>query len=92
VDDKIAIEFLHPKTSESFSAALSPQCPAEVALRRLQMAETGPFLEAAPAGRPYQLVVERTAQELTPNTTMADAGLKSGDRLLVMQKMQGANG
>jgi hypothetical protein len=34
--------------------------------------------------------VERTAQELTPNTTMAAAGVQGGDRLLVMQKMQGA--
>jgi len=92
VDEKLAVEFLHPKTSDSYPAALHPLCTAEVALRKLQEADTGPFLEYAPAGRPYQLVLRRTETELTPNTSMADAGVVSGDTLLVVQKHQGATG
>jgi hypothetical protein len=92
MSDKLAVEFLHPKTSDSYPAALHPMCTAELALRKLQEPETGPFLEGATAGRPYGLILRRTEQELTPNATMADAGVVSGDTLLVVQKMQGAAG
>jgi len=88
--DKIHVSFLHPRTSATYQALLDPRCTAEVALDRLQSPSTGPFLEPAPANRPYVLVVASSDQELTPNTTMAAAGVRPGEQLEIRQRAQGA--
>ncbi|HXM58934.1 MAG TPA: hypothetical protein VOB72_26270 [Candidatus Dormibacteraeota bacterium] len=88
--EKIQVNFLHPRTSATYQALLHPQCTAELALQRLQSQDTGPFLEPAPASRPYVLVVASSDQELTPNTTMAAAGVQPGEHLEVRQRAQGA--
>jgi hypothetical protein len=88
--DKIQVSFLHPRTSAAFPALLHPRCTAEFALQRLQAPNTGPFLDPAPANRPYVLVVAGSDQELTPGTTMAAACVQAGDRLEIRQRAQGA--
>lgn len=88
--DKIRILVTHPRTCESFEADVAPACPARTVLEGLQRQDTGPFLDPAPAGRPYALVLARTGRQLTPNTSMGEAGVVAGDQLEVQQMGQGA--
>jgi len=90
MDDKLRIVVSHPRTSETFEADVSPRCPARVVLTSLQSEATGPFLEQAPAGQPYALVLSKSGRQLTPNTTMEDAEVVDGDQLEVQQMGQGA--
>jgi hypothetical protein len=91
--DKIPITVTHPRTSIAMPAEVAPQCPARVVLEGLQRPApdgTPGFLEAAPAGRPYVLTVARTNVALTPETTMAQAGVVANDVLTIDQMGQGA--
>jgi len=91
--DNLHLSFTHPRTSDRFEAMVSPQCTAALALARLQApnaTEDGPFLEAPPPGRPYELVLARTSTVLPAPTTMATAGVVTGDIFEVRQSGQGA--
>lgn len=90
MDNQLRIVVSHPRTSDTFEADVAPACPARTVLAGLQREDSGPFLEPAPEGRPYALVVARTGRQLTPNTSMAEAGVVDGDQLEIQQIGQGA--
>jgi hypothetical protein len=91
--NKVALKFTDPRNSDTFEASVAPECTAEIALAGLMAPNAtpkGPFLQPPPSGRPYELVLTRTSQALSPNTTMGAAGVESGDVLEVRQSGQGA--
>jgi hypothetical protein len=89
---KVRVTFAHPRDSAArFQAETSPECTGWQAIQGLMLGDgDGPFLEKAPAGRPYELVVRRTGVVITPNATLADAGVRDGDDIEVIQRGQGA--
>lgn len=90
-NDAIEVNFTHPRNARLFTAEISPQCTGQKAIDGLLVGdEEGPFLEPAPQGRPYQLVIKRTQGAITPHTTFADAGVISGDVIEIRQDGQGA--
>jgi hypothetical protein len=92
--DKLHLTFTHPRSSEIYDAMVSPQCPAGVALDQLQAdnaTELGPFLEAPPPGRPYELVLARKGIVIPAALTMAAAGVVDGDVFEIRQSGQGAD-
>lgn len=91
--NKLAVYVAHPRSSITYEAQVSPACPASVVLARLQDAsatDSGPFLDPAPADRPYALVLNRTGEQFNPGTTMEELGVVDGDILEVQQMGQGA--
>lgn len=88
----IEVRFMHPRdSSQYFTAELAPSCTGEQAVQGLLAGDDkGPFLQPAPAGRPYELVVSRTGKQITPNMTFDQAGVSDGDVIEVRQAGQGA--
>lgn len=84
---KLNLTFLHPRTSAAYKANVAPACTAQIAIEGLT---SNAFLDPAPNGRPYQLVLSRTDTQLTPSQTMADAGVQENDVIEVRQQGQGA--
>lgn len=84
------IHFLHPRDSHAYDAEVAPECTSKRALTGLQSPETGPFLDPAPNGRPYELVLARNSMVITPDMTMAQAGVVDGEVVEVRQSGQGA--
>lgn len=94
MNDQIPIAVTHPRSSEHYPAQVAPACTARIVLAGLQDADAtpeGPFLELAPAGRPYVLTLARTATAITPDMTMAQAGVRANDVLVVDQMGPGAS-
>ncbi len=89
MSDALEVTFTHPReTDQNFAADVAHDCTAGEALQHLQAKSTGPFLETAPAGQPYQLVVHGNVQP--PETTFDQMGVRTGDLLEVAQAAQGA--
>jgi|ERR1700733_3352103 len=90
VPTKIEATFTHPRTCSAFTAEMSPLCTREEAVRGLIAGdERGPFLDPPPAGRPYELCIQRTSEMIAPGKTFRDAGVIDGDIIEVRQDMQG---
>jgi hypothetical protein len=88
--DTITVRFLHPRASTAFPAALLPDVTGQEALQNLQSSATGPFLEPAPAGNPYTLVLTRTKTSIPAHMSMAEVGVHDGDEVQIGQDGQGA--
>ncbi len=90
-NDKITLNFTHPRSSKVFPAEINPLCTGQQAIAGLIAGDdNGPFLETAPHGRPYELVLSRTNQAITPNMTFGQVGAQDGDVVEVRQAGQGA--
>ena len=90
----VAVKFSHPRDSTlTFEADASPACTGQQAITGLLTGdENGPFLDPPAPGRPYELVLARTGAAITPNMTLAQAGVIDGDNVAVMQRGMGARG
>lgn len=88
----ITVQFTHPRSSERvFTAETAPDCTGQEAIAGLILGgDEGPFLEPPPAGRPYELVLNRTETAITPHMTLGEAGVLDGDLIAVLQRGQGA--
>jgi hypothetical protein len=88
----VKVTFTHPRENgRIFAADINLQCTGQMAIQGLLLGnEAGPFLEAAAAGRPYELSVKRTQMNITPNMTFEQAGVVDGDVIEVRQRGQGA--
>jgi len=90
-NNRIEVTFTHPRSHESFTAFLSPQCTGQKAIQGLIAGNrNGPFLEPAAAGRPYELAVKSSGRAITPNMTFEEAGVVNGDVIEVRQGGMGA--
>ena len=90
-NNKIEVNFAHPRSAKLFTAEIGPQCTGQQAIEGLLVGDDqGPFLEQAPAGRPYELVLKKSKKAITPNMTFEQAGVESGDVIEVRQAGQGA--
>jgi hypothetical protein len=87
---KLKLNFIHPRTSIGYSADVAPECTGAVALQGLQSPATGPFLDPAPQGRPYELVVARSNKMIPATQSFAEAECQTGDTIEVRQSGQGA--
>jgi hypothetical protein len=81
------VDFLHPRDSRAFPAEVEQDTTAKTCLDQLTVEC---FIEPAPKGRPYALVVQRTRQQMLPEMTMRDAGVQNNDALAILQQEQGA--
>ena len=91
-NNKVLVTFIHPReNARSFAADVDPQCTAQVAIEGLIRGNRdGAFLEAAPPGRPYELVLKRTSTAIPPNMSFAQAGVINNDVIEIRQAGQGA--
>jgi hypothetical protein len=91
-NNKLAVTFINPRSNARvFDADLSPECTGQMAIEGLLVGDhNGPFLEPAPPGRPYELVVKSSDVSITPNTTFREAGVVNGDVIEIRQALQGA--
>jgi hypothetical protein len=91
-DNDIEVIFTHPRDPGTFTAVISPQCTGQQAIRGLIAGDdNGPFIVAAPPGRPYELAIKQSGIAITPNMTFAEAGVGNGEVIEVRQGGQGAN-
>ena len=88
----MTVRFTHPRSSHLvFAAETTPGCTGQEAIAGLILGgDDGPFLEPAPAGRPYELILTRTETAITPHMTLGHAGVVDGDVIAVVQRGQGA--
>lgn len=88
---KIKVHFTHPREGgRSFAVEVSPQCTGKQAIEGLLIGgEEGPFLEAVPTARPFELTVMRTGEAITSSMTFEGAGVEDGDIIEVRQAGQG---
>lgn len=84
------VRFTHPRTSDTYLAEISPLLTVKQALNALHSSETGPFLPPPQPGETYNLVLRRTNQRMTLDTTMGSAGVQNGDVLDILLGGQGA--
>lgn len=90
-NNKLEVHFTHPRNAKHFVAEIGPQCTGQQAVEGLLVGdEQGPFLEPAPQGRPYELVLKKSKAAITPNMTFAQAGVETGDVIEIRQAGQGA--
>jgi hypothetical protein len=91
-NNKLAVTFVNPKNNaRTFEAYLFPECTGQMAVEGLIAGnEDGPFLDPAPPGRPYQLVIKKSSVNITPNMTFRQAGVVNGDVIEIGQNGEGA--
>jgi hypothetical protein len=91
-NNPVRVTFTHSRDGGSFVANINPQCTGQMAIQGLILGneEDGPFLQAAPPGRPYELVVKRSQVNITPNMTFEQADVQDDDVIEVRQRGQGA--
>ena len=89
---RVPLTFLHPtKSTERYEMSVAPEATArQTVVQLIKGDQEGPWLEPEPAGRPYELVLNRTAKVIPSNVTIGGAGVISGDVIAVMQPGQGA--
>jgi hypothetical protein len=86
------IRFTHPTNSGYiFIADVEPACTGQQAILGLLAGDevNGPFLPTPPPGRPYELVLARTQQQIAPNMSFEEANVIEGDVIDVLQLGQG---
>lgn len=88
----IKVTFTNPRGGgRSFVANINPQCTGQMAIQGLILGnEEGAFLDPAPPGRPYELVVKSSGKNITPNMTFDEAGVQNDDVIEVRQAGHGA--
>jgi hypothetical protein len=91
--NRIPLTFLHPSnSSDRYEMAVAPEATArQTVLQLIKGDHEGPWLDPEPPGRPYELVLNRTAQVIPANVTLGGAGTVGGDVIAVMQPGQGAD-
>jgi len=82
----IEVTFTHPKLSTKFSAEVSPETTAQMAIDELGKAK---FIEPASAAAQYVLVHQGSGNTIPASATLASAGVKSGDTVMVTEKSAG---
>lgn len=90
---EIEVHFRHPRSNKTLVADIKPaECTGQDALNSLLTADDGakPFLAPASSGGHYELVVANTQQVLDPDKTFAEAGVRNGDTILIIQHVTGA--
>jgi len=88
----IEVHFVHPRNSTTLTADISPQCTGAEALQELQADDgSGPFLTPPQTGEFYGLGLKRgnSTVAITPNMTFTQAGVQSGDTVMVNLGGQG---
>lgn len=83
------VTFFHPLDSRVFKADVDPETTIQTCIDNL-VGER--FIEAAPKGRPYAVLVRRTQRQALPQMTMSEAGVESNDDLNLLQMERGASG
>jgi hypothetical protein len=78
-DQPVELHFMHPRSSKTLTADVSPQCSGEEALAALLSNYEGPFLSPVEPGDAYELFVHRTNTYISPHTTFKQAGTIDGD-------------
>jgi hypothetical protein len=86
----ITVRFTHPRKSNTYGANIDTQLTAKEAIEALLSPLTGPFLQPAPLGQEYLLVLRRTSTLILSNMTMDTAGVKDNDILEVVFKSSAA--
>jgi len=86
--EMLELHFLHPRTSVTLIADVSPECSGEEALQVLLSEDQG-FLKPMRAGE-YELCIRRTSTLITPHITFGQAGAINGDTIEVRASMPGA--
>jgi hypothetical protein len=91
-NNKLAVTFVNPRSNARvFEADLFPECTGQMAIEGLIVGdEHGPFLDPAPPGRPYELVIKRSSMTITPNLTFREAGVVNDDVIEIRQAGEGA--
>lgn len=84
----IEVVFAHPKFSTKFPAEVSPDTTAQMACDELVKAK---FIDAPTSGVQYVLVHQSSGSTIPASTTLAAAGVKSGDTVMVTEKTAGAS-
>lgn len=85
----VPIQCAHPRTSVLLDGEVTPDGTAAELVTDL-VAEG--FVEQAPPGRPYEVILARTDTVIPPNVTFGRAGVQAGDVLNLVQPGQGATG
>ena len=80
----MTIRFLHPYSSSTFVAEVSPALTVEQALAVLYSSETGPFLPPHLPGNIEAVTIVRTGKMILLDSTMSEAGVIDGDDLMVV--------
>lgn len=83
----IPIQCAHPRTSVLLDGEVTPEGTAGELVADLV---TEGFIEQAPAGRPYEVILARNDTVIPPNVTFGGAGVQAGDVLNLVQPGQGA--
>ena len=79
-DQTVELHFMHPRSSRTVIADVSPQCSGEEALMALLSDYgEGSFLSSPVPGEAYELFVHRTNTYVAPYTTFKQAGAIKGD-------------
>jgi hypothetical protein len=79
--------FLHPRTSEAFTADVEPNTTGKTCVDELIKAN---FIQPPPEGRPYGLLVTRTNKQMLSSMTMEQAGVGPDEIIAIIQMEQGA--
>jgi hypothetical protein len=87
MSEVVTVQFTSPHTSVATELDLSPEMTGSQVLAG---AEQNGLLPKPQPGQPYGLVLQRTGAAITPNTSLQQAGVKTGDILTVTQAGQGA--
>jgi hypothetical protein len=91
-NNPVKVTFTYARNGgRSFVANINPQCTGQMAIQGLILGnEEGSFLEAPPPGRPYELILKRSQENITPNMTFEQAGVQNDDVIEVRQAGHGA--
>jgi hypothetical protein len=90
-DQPIELHFMHPRSSKTVMADVSPQCSGEEALAALLYdAEEDPFLAPLVTAETYELYVHRTDTYIAPHTTFKQAGTIDGDLIDIKISLHGS--
>jgi hypothetical protein len=90
-NNKIRVHFTHPRNSLTYSVNISPLCTGQIALDGLtSQGKNGRFLDPAPQGRTYQLIIKRNSHQITPTMTFQQAGVINDDYIDIGLDSQGA--
>lgn len=81
------VTFLHPRDSRTYQADVDAETTGQTCLDNLVKDH---FIEPAPSGRPYAMVVQRNNRQILPSMSMQEADVQDNDSLAIFQQEQGA--
>ena len=76
------LKFAHPRSAVLLEAEVEPWFTGQEAVQAMVKAD---FIRQPEPGRPYELVVARTRQQITPNMTFGQVELIEGEVIEVWQ-------